>query len=156
MADSVSKWKSGQNPTAGTPSVGFPYADFTWNGLDGAGSADDTNSHAALTSEVLDYPGRYFTLVINAGADTIGGTADVVYTLYGSNDRDLAIAKWDVVKTATLASATITDLVTFVEINTENDEAYYKYYKLKLDPSADVGPTCTIKVGVNAPAKNKG
>ena len=149
MADSISKWYSGQNPIPGTVSVGYPYADFTWN--DG-----DTNSHAALTSSVFDYPGKYFTLVINAGADAVGGSADVVYHLYGSNDRTLAIANWDIVKTATIGTATITELVTFVEINTENDEGYFKYYKLKLDPSADVGADCTIRVGINAPAKNKG
>ena len=107
-----------------------------------------------MTSPAFAYPGRYFTLVINAGADTIT-TADVVYTLYGSNDVDLAIAKWDTVKTGTIANAAITDLTTFVEINTENDEGLFKFYKLKLDPSQDPG-TSDVRVGINAPAKNKG
>ena len=151
MADRVSVWKSGQEVTAvGTATVGYPHADFEWN-------ADaDTDSDAALTSEAFAYPGRYFTLVMNATADTVGGSADVVYTLYGSNDRDLAIAKWDTVKTATIGTATITDLVTFVQIDTEDDEGYFKYYKLKLDPSADVGVDCLIRVGVNAPPASQG
>ena len=147
MADKVSLWKSGQEiTTLGTASVGYRHVDFEWNT-----DSDDTDSHAALTSQAFAYPGRYFTLVMNATADAIAGSADVVYTLYGSNDKDLAIAKWDTVKTATIASATITDLVTFVEINTENDEGFFRYYKLKLDPSADVGPDCLIRVGINSP-----
>jgi hypothetical protein len=146
MADKVSVWKSGQEITAlGTASVGYRHADFEWNTDD-----DDTNSLAALTSEGFAYPGRYFTLVVNATADAIGGSADVVYTLYGSNDNDLAIAKWDTVKTATIASANIHNLVTFVEVNTENDEGFFRYYKLKLDPSADVGADCLIRVGINS------
>ena len=146
MADKVSVWKSGQEITAlGTASVGYRHADFEWNA-----DSDDTDSHAALTSEAFAYPGRYFTLVVNATADTIGGSADVVYTLYGSNDNDLAIAKWDTVKTATISSADIHNLVTFVEVNTENDEGFFRYYKLKLDPSADVGADCLIRVGINS------
>jgi hypothetical protein len=151
MSDKVSIWKSGQEiTTLGTASVGYRHADFEWNA-----DSDDTDSHAALTSQAFAYPGRYFTLVMNATADAIASSADVVYTLYGSNDKDLAIAKWDTVKTATIASATITDLVTFVEINTENDEGFFRYYKLKLDPSADVGPDCLIRVGINSPPISK-
>ena len=146
MADSVSSWKSGQNPVPGTPSVGYPYCDFSWN------VTADTDSLAAQTSETFAYPGKYFTIVINAGADSIAGSADVVYHLYGSNDDSLAIAKWDIVKTATIGTATIHDLVTFVEINTENDEGYFKFYRLKLNPSADVGPNCIVRVGINAPS----
>lgn len=149
MADSISKWASGQNPTPGNPSVGYPYCDFSWN------VTADTNSGAAQTSEAFAYPGRYFTIAINTAADAVD-TNDIVYTLYGSNDVDLAIAKWDTVKTATIANAAITDLTTFVEINTENDEAYFKYYKLKLDPAGDVGADCIVRVGINAPALNKG
>tara|TARA_R110002012_G_C11399550_1_gene585563 strand:- start:117 stop:566 length:450 start_codon:yes stop_codon:yes gene_type:complete len=149
MADSISnKWYSGQNPVPGTASIGYPYVDFKWN--TGSGS-----SHAALTSPAFAYPGRYFTLVINAAADTIT-TADVVYTLYGSNNANLAIAKWDTVKTATIANAAITELTTFVEINTENDEGFFKFYKLKLDPSQNPGSARVVKVGINAPALNKG
>ena len=145
MADSVTSWKSGQNPTPGVPSVGYPYCDFTWND-------PDTDSSAALTSESFAYPGKYFTVVVNASADSVGGSADIVYHLYGSNDDSLAIAKWDIVKTATIGSAAIHDLVTFVEINTVNDEGYFKFYKLKLNPSADVGEECTVRVGINAPS----
>jgi len=114
----------------------------------------DDNSHAAVTSPAFAYPGRYFTIIINGAAAATAG--DYVYTLMGSNDIDLADAKWDTVKTATIANAAITNLTTFVEVNTEDDEGMFKFYKLKLDPSADVGPGITIRVGINAPALNKG
>ena len=148
MANIISeKWFSGQNPVPGTASVGYPHVDFTWN-------SPDDNNHTAVTSPAFAYPGRYFTIVFNGAAAATAG--DYVYTLYGSNDSDLEIAKWDTIKTATIANADITALTTFVEVNTENDEAYYKYYKIKLDPDADPGPAITIRVGINAPAKNKG
>ena len=60
MADSVTKWKSGQNPTPGVPSVGYPYCDFNWN------VTADTDSDAAQTSSTFAYPGKYFTIVVNA------------------------------------------------------------------------------------------
>ena len=153
MADSVStKWYSGQNPVPGTASVGYPYVDFTWN--DG-----DTDSHAALISPTFAYPGTHFTLAINTGADAVGGSADMVCTLLGSNDKDLAVANWGAAKAATtITSANLTGLTAFIEFNTggETGEGYFKFYKLKLDPSADVGEDCVIRVGINAPAKNKG
>ena len=145
MADSVTSWKSGQNPTPGVPSVGYPYCEFNWN------VTADTNSGADQKSEAFAYPGRYFTLAINTAGDAVD-TNDIVYTLYGSNNSDLAIAKWDTVKTATIANAAITNLTTYVEVSTENDEALYKFYKLGLNPAGDVGPECTIRVGINAPS----
>ena len=148
MANKISdKWYSGQNPTPGNASTGYPSIVYTWH-------APDDSNHTAVTSPVFAYPGRYFSIIINGDAATTAG--DYVYTLMGSNNRELADAKWDTVKTATINNADITALTTFVEVNTENDEGFFKFYKLKLDPSADPGVGIAIKVGINAPALNKG
>ena len=85
MANTVTKWKSGQNPVPGTESVGFPHCDFTWN----VGSGTD---HAEVISEPFVYPGRYFTLMINTEGASISSSTTVTYTLYGANSPDLADA----------------------------------------------------------------
>ena len=149
MANTVTKWKNGQNPVPGTPSVGFPYCDFTWN----VGSGSD---HAEVTSEPFAYPGRYFTLMINTEGASSSSFTTVTYTLYGANSPDLADAKWDSVATASIANAAIDDIVTKVAINAETMGAalgfgIFKYYKLGLDPNQDPGVDCSIRVGLNAP-----
>ena len=150
MANTVTKWKSGQNPVPGTPSVGFPYCDFTWN----VGSGTD---HSAITSEPFAYPGRYFTFMFNTEGASISSSTTVAYTLYGANSPDLADAKWDViVNAATLTNAAIDDIVTRIVINTETlgstvGWGIYKYYKIKLDPNQDPGVDYSVRVGINAP-----
>tara|TARA_B100000519_G_C14241050_1_gene437346 strand:+ start:1787 stop:2251 length:465 start_codon:yes stop_codon:yes gene_type:complete len=148
MADSVTKWKSGQNPVPGTESVGYPYCDFTWND-------PDTNSHAAVTSEAIAYPGRYFSFALNTDAAAVGGSANLAFTVLGSNSSSLTEAKWTTVSSGTVLSAAITEKMSIAKISAETTgsaagNGVYKFYKLQLDPSADPGEV-TIRVGLNAP-----
>tara|TARA_R110002020_G_scaffold146524_1_gene321164 strand:+ start:95 stop:559 length:465 start_codon:yes stop_codon:yes gene_type:complete len=148
MADSVTKWKSGQNPVPGTESVGYPYCDFTWND-------PDTNSHAAVTSEAIAYPGRYFSFALNTVGIAVGGSANLAFTVLGSNDVSLTEAKWTSVATGTALSAGIDEKMSIAKVSAETTGSgvglgVFKFYKLKLDPSADPG-AITMRVGLNAP-----
>lgn len=148
MADSVTKWKSGQNPVPGTESVGYPYCEFTWND-------PDTNSDDAITSEPIAYPGRYFSFALNTTAAAVGGSANLAFTVIGSNDTSLTDNKWTTVATGTVLSAAIGGKMSIAKVSTETTGSaaglgIFKFYKLKLDPSADPG-TVTMRVGLNAP-----
>ena len=148
MANNVTEWKNGQNPTPGTASVGYPYCDFTWN------DPDDSNDDP-ITSEAFSYPGRYFTLIINADGATTA--ADYAWTILGTNDKTLADAKWGTLGSNSMSNAVITGMSNRVTFNVETLAAsiagggIWKWMKLKLDPSADPGPAITLRIGLNAP-----
>ena len=150
MANTITKWKSGQNPVPGTESIGFPYCDFTWN----VGSGTD---HAEVISKPFAYPGRYFTLLVNTEGASISSSTTLVYTVYGTNNVDLAHAKWDSVVTGTLTNVNIDDVSAPVNIQSETygtavvGKGVYRHYKLGLDPNQDPGTDYSIRVGLNAP-----
>ena len=148
MADSVTEWKSGQNPTPGVESVGYPYCDFTWND-------PDTNSDDAITSNPIAYPGRYFSFALNTTGAAVGGSANLAFTIIGSNDISLSDNKWTTVSTGTILNAAIGGKMSSAKVSTETKgstvgDGIFKFYKLKLDPSADPG-TVAMRVGLNAP-----
>ena len=149
MANTVTEWKSGQNPTPGVESVGYPNCDFTWN----VGSGTD---HAEVLSEPFAYPGRYFTILVNTNGASISTSTTMAYTLYGSNDADLTHSMWDTIVTGSLTNAEIDDEIGIVKYAAETNGStlgfgIYKFYKLGLDPNQDPGVDYAIKVGINAP-----
>jgi hypothetical protein len=149
MANTVTKWKSGQNPVPGTPSVGFPYCDFTWN----VGSGTD---HAEILSEPFAYPGRYFTFVINTEGASISSSTTAVWKLYGANSSDLADAKWDFLVQGSISNVQLDDVaaVAPVGVETAGDAqgvGICKYYRIGIDPNQDPGVDYSIRVGLNTP-----
>ena len=150
MANTVTKWKSGQNPVPGTESVGFPHCDFTWN----VGSGTD---HAEVISEPFAYPGRYFTFLVNTEGASISSSTTMSLKLYGANSPDLAHAKWETVgATVSISNAQIDDIAAVAAFNVETDGdakgiGICKYYKVGLDPNQDPGVDYSIRVGLNAP-----
>jgi hypothetical protein len=147
MADTVTKWDNGQKPRPGVPSNGAPYCTFRWN-------KPDTSSHAALTSDYHNYFGRHFSYVINVDAADTGTGVNYACTVLGSNSLDLDDAKWDSASTATIAAASIQNMASRLVVNEETLGATlgtgrYRYYKLKIDPSADPGANVAVKVEIN-------
>lgn len=151
MADSVTKWDNGQKPKPGIPSNGAMNCSFLWN-------KPNTDSSAALTSDYHNYFGRHFSYIINVNANDTGTGVNWDYDVLGSNSLDIADAKWDSVLTGTIPAATIQNMVCRVVLNEETIGATigsgrYRYYKLKLDPSADPGINVGIKVEINHMSK---
>ena len=142
MADSVTKWDRGNAPTAGSPSTGYHSVDFKWN--TGSGT-----SHAAVTSDSFSMHHDEWTVHLNSGAIALSN--NIVYSIMGSNDSDLADAKWHIIKTATVTNAGITELVYPIHIchtGTEVALPRFKHYKIKLDPSANPGSDIVLKVSL--------
>ena len=151
MADSVTKWKSGQNPSPGTPSVGYPNCIFAWN--TGRGT-----SFAAQTSDPIAYPSEVFSFAINTNGATISSSTTLTYHVYGGQNTT---GPWKQLLTGTISNASIDEETELVNVNAETygmgvvGKGIFEYYTIKLTPNQDPG-TFSITVGVNAQSLNKG
>ena len=144
MADSVDKWTKGFETSPGVPSVGYDYTDFYWN----TGSGD---SHAELTSEKIAIHHDEVNIIANIGAVALDGAMTI--RLIGSNDPDLAVSKWDVVKGASTTESGIDEMQFALQLSfgggpVTGDYPRYLHYKVQLDPNADPGADVVVRVGI--------
>ena len=143
MADSVTDWVRGYETSPGAPSKGYDYIDFKWN--IGSGT-----SHGAQTSDLM--PQIFHdevSLICNIGASALDNNMTV--KVLGSMDKDLALAKWDVVKEASFLEAVIDEMQWSMEVNFTGGDvetSRFQYYKLQLDPSANPGADRTVRIGI--------
>lgn len=140
MADSVT-YDRGNAPTAGNPSTGYQSIEFKWN--TGSGT-----SHAALTSDSFSMFKEDWTIQLNANAIAVAN--NMLYDLIGSNDEEVAEAKWESIQSATIMNAGITEQIVGVNIchTGVGNHPRFKHYRLKLDPSANPGSDIVFKVNL--------
>tara|TARA_R100000152_G_C6688406_1_gene120617 strand:+ start:62 stop:517 length:456 start_codon:yes stop_codon:yes gene_type:complete len=146
MADFVSEWTKGFETTPGVPSRGYDYMTFTWNKTSGS-------SHAPLTSDIFPIHQDEATIVVNIGVASITSGTSMTVSLLGSNNKDLAVDKWESVRAVSFNEAAISGTQCSMQVNfaggsVSGDPGRHMFYKLQLDPNQDPGQPFAVTVGI--------